>query len=103
MSIDAINSNANDPLREIYAPVQKIKEKAKDFTTVKFKAIRRINNVKAHALTKIGLSSNCDCLYISDEVACNHLSWINQICFQPEKKKKRMYTFGSHQITDCNS
>lgn len=58
----------------MYALVQKIREKAKEFAAVKFKAIRKINNVKAHALTKIGLSLNCDCQSITYEVACNYLS-----------------------------
>ena len=68
MFIDAINSNADDPPMEIYAPLQKIREKVKEFTAVRFKGIYRIDNVKAHAQAKIGLSSNGDCLSIVDDV-----------------------------------
>lgn len=51
-SIVAINSNTNDPPLEIYAPLQNIRAKAKEFLVVKIKAIRRIDNVQAHALAK---------------------------------------------------
>lgn len=53
--MEAMTSKANDPSWKIFAPMQKIRENAKDFTTVKLKAMSKNNIANAHSSAKFSL------------------------------------------------